>query len=702
MDMRFPATLPLLLGACLALAACVDDGDGPELNQKPAFVSGTVRTTTYDGSSDDLLTGGVGKSGLASATAPGYADPAAPTAAELRRNAIYVNYRALVDTAAAGGYGTFYGPNVDSNGVAGSGEGKIAGTETLAYSDDGSGRRNVTLMAQVPDSFDVNNPCIITATSSGSRGVYGAISVGEWGLKHGCAVAYTDKGSATAPHDLATDTVSLIDGTRTSSAAAGNNALFRADLSSSELAAFNSASPNRLAYKHAHSRQNPEKDWGTFTLQAIEFTFWVLNERYGTAIAGNHERRFKPGNTLVIASSLSNGGGASIAAAELDTQGWIDGVAVSEPSLQMPASPAVSVQRGSTVLPLVARPLADFITFANLYQPCASESASETGAPGVALISPALATNRCATLKAQGLLTGNTLAEQSDESLQLLHAHGWEPEADPVHPSHAALEVASSVAVTYANAYSRARVSDKLCGFSFGTTNGSGAIVPTSATALAQMFATGNGVPPSSGVQLVNDNSVGGPVRSLLSVSPSSGLQDFNTDGAVCLRNLWTGADAAALALHAGVDETRRSGNLRGKPALIVHGRSDALIPVNHTSRPYTALNRVVEGSASKLSYIEVANGQHFDAFIDNAALPGFDSRFVPVHLYLIRAMDAMYAHLKNGTALPASQVVRTVPRGGTPGAAPALSASNVPPIVATPAVGDAITVSGSTLVVPD
>jgi hydroxybutyrate-dimer hydrolase len=126
------------------------------------------------------------------------------------------------------------------------------------------------------------------------------------------------------------------------------------------------------------------------------------------------------------------------------------------------------------------------------------------------------------------------------------------------------------------------------------------------------------------------------------------------------------------------------------------------LIPVNHTSRPYTALNRVVEGSASKLSYIEVANGQHFDAFIDNAALPGFDSRFVPVHLYLIRAMDAMYAHLKNGTALPASQVVRTVPRGGTPGAAPALSASNVPPIVATPAVGDAITVSGSTLVVPD
>mgnify|MGYP003349286586 CR=1 FL=1 len=37
-----------------------------------------------------------------------------------------------------------------------------------------------------------------TATSSGSRGVYGAISTGEWGLKKGCAVAYTDKGTGAA------------------------------------------------------------------------------------------------------------------------------------------------------------------------------------------------------------------------------------------------------------------------------------------------------------------------------------------------------------------------------------------------------------------------------------------------------------------------------------------------------------------------
>jgi hydroxybutyrate-dimer hydrolase len=33
----------------------------------------------------------------------------------------------------------------------------------------------------------------VTASSPGSRGIYGSIgAVGEWGLKHRCAVAYTD------------------------------------------------------------------------------------------------------------------------------------------------------------------------------------------------------------------------------------------------------------------------------------------------------------------------------------------------------------------------------------------------------------------------------------------------------------------------------------------------------------------------------
>jgi len=174
-------------------------------------------------------------------------------------------------------------------------------------------------------------------------------------------------------------------------------------------------------------------------------------------------------------------------------------------------------------------------------------------------------------------------------------------------------------------------------------------------------------------------------------------------DGALCLRNLVTGSDDWAKRLQAGVDEARRNGNLRGKPAIIVHGRNDALLPVNHTSRPYVALNRKVEGSGSKLSYVEVTNAQHFDGFIGlPTVLPGYDSRFVPLHVYLNRALDAMYAHLDTGAALPPSQVVRTVPRGGTPGAAPALTPANLPAIATQPAAADRIVVGSGSVAVPD
>ena len=67
--------------------------------------------------------------------------PTAPTAAELRRLAIFNNYRAILDISPKGGYGTLYGPNIDADGNDTLGEGKIAGTEYLAYADDGSGKQ---------------------------------------------------------------------------------------------------------------------------------------------------------------------------------------------------------------------------------------------------------------------------------------------------------------------------------------------------------------------------------------------------------------------------------------------------------------------------------------------------------------------------------------------------------------------------------
>lgn len=693
--------------AVAALTAC-GGGDSLDWNVKPTWL-GDVKSTTYDGVKDDLLTAGLGKTGLASVVAPTYADPLHPTAAELRRSAIYNNYRAMLDMTAAGGYGTFYGPNVDAQGNVTSSEGMVPGTEAIAFADDGTGRQNVTLMVQVPTSFNPAKPCIITATASGSRGIYGAITTGEWGLKKGCAVAYTDKGTGAAPHDLQNDTVPLIDGTRTTAAAAGKSAAFNAALSAADLAAFNAATPNRYAFKHAHSQQNPEKDWGRSTLRAVEFAYWVLNERYGAVLDGKHVRTLTPANTITIASSISNGGGAAVAAAELDTQGLISGVAVSEPAIEMPANAGVTVQRGATTIAVTGKNLIDFTTVANLYQACAALAPSEADAPfaagfaaGFASKALPIAPNRCASLKAAGLLTASTPDGQAEEALQKLVDYGWTPESKVLHASLAAFEVAPAVAVTFANALARASVKDNLCGFSYASTAATGAVNVLAPAALAGMFASGNGVPPSGGINLVNNNGKLGPARDFFSMS-SNGSFDWNLEGALCLRELVTGTSTAAKALQTGMQETQRNGNLHGKPAIIVHGRSDALLPVNHTSRPYVALNGKVEGKASNLRYIEVTNAQHFDSFIGlPTVLPGYDSRYVPLHVYLNEALDAVYANLTTGKPLPASQVVRTVARGGAPGSAPAISAANLPAIAITPAAADAITVNAGTITIPD
>src|SRR5262249_19868328 len=271
----------------------------------------SVLHTHYDGVSKDLLTAGVGRTGLGSATPPPIADPLHPTAEELRRLAIYNNYRALIDPTTGGGYGTLYGPNVAADGTVTSGEGLIARDDHISSEQQGAGHTRVRMMVQVPDSFDPTSGCTITAPSSGSRGVYGAIATaGEWGLKHGCAVAYTDKGTGTGAHDLQNNTVNQISGER-ADAAAPQDSNFTADISDAQRSTFNTATPNRFAFKHAHSQQNPEQDWGKNVLRSIKFALSVLNDKFRDRHVKIDKR-----NTIVIASSGSNGGGGARPALE--------------------------------------------------------------------------------------------------------------------------------------------------------------------------------------------------------------------------------------------------------------------------------------------------------------------------------------------------------------------------------------------------
>lgn len=712
-----------------SLAGCGGD-DGPTLNKLPAGFTqhgatdygATTAGTGSTAATQDLLTGGLGKAGLMVA-APAFANPAAPTAAELRRNALHSNYRGLVDFTANGGFGRLYGPNIDANGNDTGGAGLVPGREYLASLDDGSGNKRTVVAVQVPASFNPEAPCLVLAPSSGSRGVYGAIgTAGEWGLKRGCAVALTDAGKGMGLYDPTDDTVHQVDGTRASRGAAGALSHFAAALTDTARAAFNSAFPNRLAVKHAHSQQNPEKDWGNDTLAAGRYALYVLNEQFGrTAWDGSSkEVRFTPENTLVIAGSVSNGGAAVLRAAEQDTDGLIDGVVAGEPSAQPSSTSGYGVSVGGVAVPNFGRPLFDYFTHANLYQPCASLAPAATmteasvyntmGSPAFR----ALATNRCTALAARGLLTGATTAEQAADALARLRAYGFTAEHDTMHNAHYGLGNAAIITMMYANAYGRFSVADNVCGLSAAATSPTtGEVVPVAANTKAGSYATGNGTTNGSPASVVFNNSVGGARQWSFGVSPTSGTADLSLDSALCLRSLALGTDAstgAALtatttptlaqsqAVRAGVNEVLLNGNLRGKPTLMVGGRSDALIPVNHSERAYLAYNRLTEGANSPLRYIEVTNAQHFDGFLPFA---GFDNRFVPLHVYFNAAMDAMWAKLKNGTELPPSQVVRAIPRGGLPGAAPALAAANVPPIAATPAAADAIGFAGSTVNIP-
>ncbi|MEQ9547123.1 MAG: 3-hydroxybutyrate oligomer hydrolase family protein [Marinobacter sp.] len=91
--------LGTLIGAIGAAPAAGNEGK-PPFNTLPEFISSDIRQAWYDGLTDDLLTAGLGADGLASATPPAFDDALNPTPAELRRLAIYNNYRALVDGVA--------------------------------------------------------------------------------------------------------------------------------------------------------------------------------------------------------------------------------------------------------------------------------------------------------------------------------------------------------------------------------------------------------------------------------------------------------------------------------------------------------------------------------------------------------------------------------------------------------------------------
>ncbi|MFS4436600.1 3-hydroxybutyrate oligomer hydrolase family protein [Paracoccaceae bacterium GXU_MW_L88] len=529
----------------------------------------------FDGETDDLVTAGLGVEGMIAGTLSEYADPLNPTAAELRR--------ASLGTNGTVGFGTLYGPNVDASTGEVSGDGKAAGTEYLAYGDDGSGQQNVSFLLQVPTDFDRTEPCVLAVPVSGSNSLYRDVGIiGYWGLQKNCAVVYTDKGLGNGFHDLERDRVTLIDGTRSSAEAAGADAHFKADLTEEARNAFLEEYPHRIAFKHAHSKQNPDASWGRDVVRSIEFALYQLNN------TNPESEPLTADNTLVIVAGNSNGGGAALYAGEYDDAGLIDGIVAAQPQVQLDPDDRVSVSRGETTREGTGKSLLDYFTYGLIYQPCATLATPD--APWADRVTQAA--QRCESLIEKDLVDADTVEGAAAESLQNLRDYGWEPESDALHPSHFVI-APTATAMKYASSHGRLGVEDRVCGLSIASVGKDGLPRPVPEAEIAPIFANAPGGAPTGSIVVINDLDPRGPIRNDISQSSSTGREDYNLDGALCLRELVAGDSDMAIRVQEGIDDLTGDADLHGTPTIIVHGRADARVPIGFTSRPYLGLNNL-------------------------------------------------------------------------------------------------------------
>lgn len=645
----------------------------------PAEIVGEPIRRAFDGNSDDLLSAGLGPEGLRG-PAPGFVDELAPTALELRRRAIWTNYRGLTDQTEAGGFGRLSGPRPGE---------RIAGVEYLAAIRMPGGPGITTVMLQIPASFDPGKACLVVAASSGSRGIYGALpTAGEWGLRHGCAVAHTDKGTGTGFWDLDSGTGYRIDLAATTDA--GDPLLTFGPQPGAELGEWRRAHPHRIAVKHLHSRMNVERDWGLFVLQAAKAGIALLNREY----APGAKPRFTRANLLVIASGVSNGGGAVLRAVEADAEGLLDAAVVSEPNAQPGNVKGLRIRMGER--PAVVdpgTPLFDLALLHELLQPAAILAPESTG-PFTAIPVPQrpLWQARAGALRAAGHLEGDTPQAQGRDARRRLEQAGILREALDGGVMNVAFGLWPAITQGYTSAFARLGVEEPPCGLSYAATDAQFQARPLTAAELARLAADSAGIPPVAGIQLVDED---GRFASLGSL-----------EHVLCLRALRAGQTAAGQTpddaqtlsrrLADGLGETHMNARLRGRPVIILHGRRDSLVPVNHTSRAYLGLHAMRREDT--LRYYEVEHGHHFDAF---NALPGWGERFVPLQAQLQVAMDLMHAHLTTGAKLPPSQVVRSQPRALVDGVPEPLSADHLGRILDEPA-DNAIRYRHGALFVPE
>lgn len=608
MNINRPATL--LCAALPLLWASAFPARASAASAAPAASPGSAaaapvfehwRETQHRGD-DDLLTAGLALDALRSTSAPAFATAAQPTAEESRRRAIWSSWRGIADLSPGGGFGEVYG-HLQA----------VPGREFSAYARLPGAHHPHRVLVQVPDSFDAGRRCLVVAASSGSRGIYGAISVaGSWGLAHGCAVAYTDKATGSDYYDLDSRTGFGADGTPAQQGALA-------------FSATPAAATGGIAFKHAHSGDNPEADWGRHLQQALQFGLQALDRAYPASAP------FTTATTRTLGVGVSNGGGAVLRAAEIEDNGF-DAMVAGEPNVSMAGAP----------------PLYDFVTQAALLMPCALLAVDDLPQPPLQAQTAAAGAQRCALLKAAGQVQGEDTAAQARSAHRQLADAGLSEGAFRAGSFSTGFDLWRAIAVTYASAYGRYGVGQHPCGYRFSAAGADGTPAAATAEVRASWWSEGSGIPPGSGVTLVDG------AAAAAAVDPLRGLN--------CLRALGVGDSRDALRVRAGIAETIAKPPRKGVPIVVIHGLDDGLVPIGMTSDRYVPLAR---RAGARIAYWRVNHAQHFDSLL---AFPDYRKCYVPLLPYVFAALDQVWQHLEDpSSGLPQDAQIQPAPRADAP-----------------------------------
>lgn len=535
---RTPLSKALLLAffASTLLVACQgkDSSPSPILEERQEEVMITAHA--------DLVSAGLRLEGLRAAK-PEPMDPSAPSVEELRAIAFHTHFNGLSAIQTAHGLGDFVQSDLPV----------VPGIEIMTWRRVADTDHPARALLQIPDAFNVDQPCLVVAPASGSRGVYGAVPlVSPWALPKGCAVVYSDKGAGTDYFDLASQTGVALNGQRTGM---GEAPLGFVPQTVGEPS-------TAVATAHAHAKINVEAHWGEITLDAASWALDYLVAEYALVDASSVQ---------VIATGLSNGGQAVLKALEADDAGMFDAVVSVMPNITPPNAPH----------------LYEYAAMAALYQPCLLGDAEF--AATLPFANPLLigfGSMRCQSLAEAGLIDEPT----PEAAANALAAFGFDQDGLVFSASTVVLDVWRTILVNYASAYLNTGFDEMPCGYRFDAS-------AASPEQKAQWWATGSGSPPGDGIALVDTQ---------MTTYPS----DPHFAGLQCLSQLQDDAK-----LKAAMDQTKAKARWpHDIPVFIVHGQVDGLIPAAFSSRPYVA-QAIANGMA--VDYEEIEGAQHFDAFLN-------------------------------------------------------------------------------------